>query len=118
MRCLLRNQQRFMWAQYLESQETTEPGGMYNGEHSTEYSEKHSAYGNVSPAGGSSTVAMFGEKLDYNKVIIMESLPAGFDELSLLWVDDLDADTPDYVVRRIAKSMNNVSIAIAKVSIG
>jgi hypothetical protein len=48
------------------------------------------------------------------------------DEYSILWIDkmpvmnrDGTTDTPhDYVVKKVARSLNSVSIAVAKVDIG
>ena len=40
------------------------------------------------------------------------------DENSILWVDQLDTtEDHDYIVKRVAKSLNVVSIAIAKVDV-
>ena len=66
-------------------------------------------------------MAAFGIELNYDKVLVAESV--SFDENSLLWIDvapviELDGSTqtpPDYVVKRIAKSLNSVAVAVTKV---
>ena len=65
---------------------------------------------------------MFGVELNYDKVLVAESV--AFDEHALLWIDTLpviaqDGSTetpPDYVVRRIVQSLNSVQVAVAKVT--
>ena len=67
----------------------------------------------------------FGESESYDKVIVLDDRDAPIDEHSILWVDtppllneDGTTDTPyDYTVRRVARSLNGVSIAIKKVDV-
>ena len=79
--------------------------------------------GNVSAAQGEMQSRQFGESESYDKVIVLDDRNAPIDEHSILWVDTLphlnedgSTDTPhDYIVRRVARSINGVSIAIGKV---
>ena len=74
-----------------------------------------------------------GSSVSYDKIIVMDFITPPIDEYSVLWVDTLpilNADgslkvndageviTPhDYVVKKVAKSLNSVSIAISKVTV-
>jgi hypothetical protein len=76
---------------------------------------------------------MFGDNESYDKVIVMDNEAPTLDIYSVLWVDTvplldntgalaLDESgkviTPyDYIVKKVAKSLNSVSIAISKVTI-
>ena len=65
----------------------------------------------------------FGESESYDKVIVLDNPNTPIDEYSTLWVDTLpllnedgSTETPhDYVVKKVARSLNSVSIAISKV---
>jgi hypothetical protein len=74
---------------------------------------------------GETQVQQFGVSENYDKVIVLDDKNAPIDEHSILWVDTLPylnedgtTDTPhDYIVKKIARSLNGVSIAIRKVSV-
>jgi hypothetical protein len=67
----------------------------------------------------------FGESESYDKVIVLDNPNTPIDEYAILWVDTLPhlntdgtTDTPhDYIVKKVARSLNNVSIAIRKVNV-
>lgn len=115
MRTLLRNKQMFYY-QNLDSTSAVMEDGLYTGEINLVYTEREEGYANISAATGEARDDAFGRDIQYDKVICADT-DFGMNEYSRLWVDDLEAEKPDYVVRRIAKSINNVRIAIAKVAI-
>lgn len=89
--------------------------------------------GNISAAKGESSTRQFGEDESYDKVIVHCNPKLEIDEYSVLWIDRmpvrdrtgnlaLDEDgnetTPhDYIVKRVARSINSVSVAISKVNV-
>lgn len=68
-------------------------------------------------------VEQFGNFISYDKVIVTDDLSCPIDENTVLFVDkepEYDADgNPlyDYIVRRVAKSLNSISYAISKVTV-
>ena len=82
-------------------------------------------FANISAAKGETQTRQFGENESYDKVIVLDSDAPSIDEYSILWVDvipelkeDGATDTPhDYVVKKVAKSLNVTSIAISKVNV-
>jgi hypothetical protein len=78
---------------------------------------------NISTAIGVSEVEQFGKDLKYDKVIVLDDIDCPIDENSVLFVDKLpESDDEgnllfDYIVKRVAKSLNSVSIAISKVAV-
>ena len=56
----------------------------------------------------------FGTTLDYDNIVYAE-LSCDINEYSLLWVDADTTDPNDYIVRRVATSLNHKAIAIKKV---
>lgn len=73
---------------------------------------------NISPARGDSTTRQFGETLDYDKVIVFSGKNP-ISETSILWIDTpADGETPhDYIVMKVAKSLNSTSLAVKKVTV-
>lgn len=118
MRMAMRNKRRFLYRNLQREPEghITEDG-LYTGEQTRAFEPVREGYANISPATGSVREAGFGADIEYDRVLCAET-DFGMTEQSQLWVDDLDADAPDYVVRRIARSESHVRIAIAKVNIG
>ena len=125
MRTLLRNKTTFYYASYIKETEITDEYGNGTGEYDITYSNPIKMSGNVSAAQGEIQNRQFGESESYDKVIVLDDKNTPIDEYAILWVDtpphlneDGSTDTPhDYIVRKIARSLNGVSIAISKVDV-
>ena len=124
MRCLGRNKTAFYYALYTGQTEIIDEYGNATGQYSVNYGDPIKALGNVSAAQGEMQTRQFGDSESYDKVIVLDDVNAPVDEYSILWVDTppiLDGgstETPhDYVVKKVARSLNGVSIAISKVSV-
>jgi hypothetical protein len=125
MRCLARNKTKFYYAAYIGETEITDENGYGTGEYKLDYENPTQMHGNVSAAQGEMQSRQFGESESYDKVIVLDDRDAPINEHSILWVDTLphlnedgSTETPhDYIVRRVARSMNGVSIAISKVDV-
>ena len=133
MRCLSRNKARFFYALYEGREPITDDYGNVSGEYDVKHGNPTEGYANISAAKGETQTRQFGESETYDKVIVMDNEAPPIDEYSVLWVDtepQLNEDgsllvdergnvvTPhDYVVKKVAKSLNNVSIAISKVNV-
>ena len=123
MRCMVRNKSKFYYASYIGKTEIVDENGNATGEYKVSYSNPIECYGNVSAAQGEMQSRQFGESESYDKVIVLDERNAPIDEHSILWVDTLphlnedgSTDTPhDYIVKKVARSINGVSIAIRKV---
>ncbi len=118
MRALVRNKVPFYYALYEGSTEIMR-NGLHTGEYGNSYSTPTLTYGNISAGTGNSDSELYGlSPSDYDKVIVMDEVAIPLTESSILWVDNLDTDEPyDYIVKRIARSLNSVSIAIKKVTV-
>ena len=133
MKCMERNKVRFFYALYMGKQEITDEYGNATGQYEVTHSSPVECYGNVSAAKGETQSRQFGENEAYDKVIVMDNEAPGIDEYSVLWVDtlpELDKDghlavndegeviTPyDYIVKKVARSLNSVSLAISMVKV-
>lgn len=122
MKTLKRNQVPVWYALYLGTENLTE-NGYETGEKAVLYSNPVQIMANVSAATGEASTRQFGEDVQYDKVLVMEQCP--FDEVSILWIDNLPVLEPDgttktphdYIVRGIAQSLNSVSVAVGKVKV-
>ena len=124
MRNLRRNRSRFYYALYADKVPIRDEYGNLTGEYSIQYSDPVEAWGNVSAARGEATTRQFGEDEGYDRVIVLDDPTVPIDTTSVLWVDsspEYDDDgkvSPyDYIVKKVAVSLNSVSIAVSKVSV-
>lgn len=125
MRCMVRNKRKFYYASYTGETEITDEYGNATGEYEILHSNPKESNANISAAQGEVQSRQFGESESYDKVIVLDDINAPIDEHSILWVDTLPhlnedgtTDTPhDYIVKKVARSLNGVSIAIRKVSV-
>ena len=123
MKCLERNKTDFYYALFVAKEPGKDEYGNESGEPRIIYSEPVLAKANISPATGVSQVEQFGKELKYDKVIVFDDVNCPIDENTVLFVDKLptrDEDGNllfDYIVKKIAKSLNSVSVAISKVDV-
>lgn len=135
MKCMERNKVNFYYALYEGRSEIVDEYGNASGEYEVSHGNPTLAAANISAAKGETQSRQFGEDESYDKVIVMDNASApAIDEYSILWVDttpELDENgalarnedgevlTPhDYIVKKVSRSLNSVSFAISKVSIG
>lgn len=133
MRCLARNKRTFFYALYNEPTELIDEYGNVTGQYKVSYTDPIEARGNISGAQGEVQTRQFGESETYDKVIVLDDPNVQIDEYSILWVDSQpeltikgqlaiddrgEVKTPhDYIVKKVARSLNSVSIAISKVTV-
>ena len=133
MKCMQRNKSSFFYALYEGKEEIEDDYGNATGEYVVKYGNPTHYSANISAAKGETSTRQFGESEDYDKIIVFDNEAPPIDEYSVLWVDtkpSLNEDgslkkdangntvTPyDYIVKKVAKSLNVVSIAISKVNV-
>ena len=138
MRCLKRNSTPFWYCLYSSASEMTDEYGNSTGEMDRIYANAVMMNANISAATGQAQTEMFGNLDSYDKVIVTDDLNCQIDEHTVLFVDkepeypvitpsasastsEVQYDTAhpkyDYIVKRVAKSLNSVSIAIRKVDV-
>lgn len=133
MRCLHRNKVRFFYALYDKKEEIIDEYGNMTGEYAVTHSNPVECYGNISAARGEMATCQFGENEAYDRILVLDNASPKIDEYTVLWVDTIptlnkdgtlrknsegEVDTPyDYIVKKVALSLNSVSIAIRKVNV-
>lgn len=122
MKTMWRNKISFYYCLYDDTQILTDEYGNEIGQRVV-YKEPVLMKANVSPATGYAQTEMFGNLEDYDKVIVTDWMDCPIDENTVLFIDkepehNTDGELmPDYIVRRIAKSLNSVAIAVRKVNV-
>ena len=148
MRDLKRNQTGFWYCLLNPGVEEMllDANGNESGEKIPSYQQAERMEANVSPATGQNQVEQFGNLDNYDKVIVTCDMKCPIDENTVLFLDKqpeytevqtheivegqaLYADDEivektyelpkyDYIVKRVAKSLNGISIAVRKVDVG
>lgn len=133
MRCMVRNKSYFYYALYDCQTELKDEYDNATGQYDISYADPVKTLGNVSAAQGEIQSRQFGDSETYDKVIVLDNPSTPIDEYSILWVDTVpeltedghlaldekgEVKTPhDYIVKKVARSLNGVSIAISKVAV-
>ena len=133
MRCSERNKRDFWYAPFQSSSNMVDEYGNELNETTVAYGNPVACKGNVSAARGETAVRQFGEYESYDRVIVMDDPNTPINEYAVLWVDSIPTlnedgslatnsdGSPvipwDYTVKKVARSLNSVSIAISKVTV-
>ena len=123
MKVMERNKRTFWYCLYDRKEPIIDEDGNETGEEQIVYKPAQSLRANISAASGSSQVEQFGNLAGYDKVIVLDDTSCLIDENAVLFIDkepEYDDDGKplyDYRVKRVAKSLNSVSIAATKVSV-
>ena len=131
MRAMKRNKRQFWYALYKKKRPVQDEYGNDTGEYEILRENPARFCANISAAKGETSTRQFGESESYDKVITMDNTAPPIDEYTVLWVDTTpavdaagalltnengDVLTPyDYLVKKVAKSLNGVTVAISKV---
>lgn len=123
MKTMERNKTPFWYLLYDKKVPVTDDDGNETGDYRVIYKEAVQRKENISAATGSAQVEQFGNFISYDKVIVTDDLSCPIDENSVLFIDKEPEYDPDgnplydYIVKRVAKSLNSISYAVSKVNV-
>lgn len=125
MKCMDRNKTSFYYALYDTKTEIEDDYGNKTGQYELSYGNPIRCKANISAAMGETQSRQFGDSVAYDKVFVLDDPHTAIDEFSILWIDtvpqinaDGTTDIPhDYIVKKVARSLNSVSIAVSKVNV-
>lgn len=123
MKTLNRNKSPFWYLLYDCKVPVKDEYGNETGEELVVYKPAVAMNANISAATGSAQVEQFGNFAGYDKVIVTDDLGCPIDENTVLFIDkdpQYDEDGKplyDYMVKRVAKSLNSISYAVSKVTV-
>lgn len=122
MKILKRNKTPF-WYQLYDRTKTVEDEDGNEVGSAVVYKDAVEMRGNISSATGSAQVEQFGNFAGYDKVIVVDDMSCPIEETTVLFIDkkpEYDAEgNPlfDYVVKRVAKSLNVIAYAVKRVDV-
>ena len=124
MRLQKRNLKSVWYCLYAGKSAVKDEDDFETGEYEVTYQNPVEIKCNVSPAMGQSQLGMFGNLESYDKVIVTDDINCPIDESTVLFIDRVPTKEDgeyvfdyDYVVRRVAKSLNSIAIAVSKVTV-
>lgn len=121
MRTMLINQRTFYYALYNGKQPIVDGEGYETGELKVSYKPPVAMRANISPNTGRTEIMEFGNLDRYDAVIVTDDMSCPIDEETVLFIDseptfdELGLPLYNYTVRRVAKSINMIAIAVSKV---
>lgn len=118
MRTLKRNKRPVAYAFYDGVEEIIDDDGNYTGEYKVKYTTPVKTLMNVSGGRGQADIAMFGFTNNYARTLVTEDLETPFNEETVFWIEaDPDTEPYDYRVSRVARTINQVVIALAGLNV-
>lgn len=123
MRTLRRNTRTFWYALYLRREPVRDAQGRETLEQRMVYTDPVPARGNISPAQTRQSVQIFGGTGGFDRTIIPERADLPVDTYSVLWIDRAPYDERgnaapyDYVVTKVARSLNGALLAVRRVEV-
>lgn len=118
MRELERNKRRIYYALFDKNEPILDDDGNDTGEERPLYFAPVELRINVSPALGESATRQFGEVVDYDRTLVICDMSLPINEKTVFWIDETDTEKPyDYTVKKVAKSLNSLQIAVKKVEV-
>lgn len=123
MRCMVRNKSSFKYLTYIGKTELKDSDNYSTGEYVITYNEPITYKAPISANKGQDYMEMFGVAQDYDKVITIDDVDLNVDENTMFFIDKDPIYDPqthtllnkDYIVSKIAKSINVLVILVKKV---
>lgn len=103
----------FIRAEYVEKD------GKKTGRRITVYDNVVTVYGTVSTPTGTAVLDMFGTDKDYDKIVVLDKPDIDINENTVLWLDVPYSENVahDYIVRRVIRNHNFLTIGVRKVDV-
>ena len=118
MREIERNKRTVYYALFDKNEPILDEDGNDTGETRPTYFAPVELRINVSPALGESATRQFGEVVDYDRTLVICDMSLPINEKTVFWIDETDTAKPyDYTVKKVAKSLNSLQIAVKKVEV-
>lgn len=121
MKAQVRNLVPFWYCTFKAKEPIRDAEGNLTGEYRVTYNRPVQAFGVLSPARGYAQITNIGTAVKYDKTILTYAMNLPIDEQTVLFVEDPPEDRESYIgynynVTMVARSMNYITYAIAKVT--
>ncbi len=118
MRVIKRNKRPVAYAFYDGVTEIVNANGEHTGEYEVHYTQPVKTLMNVSGGKGQANVALFGLTDNFSRTIVTEDLDTPFSTNTVFWIEkNPDTDPHDYRVVTVARTINQVVLALAEVEV-
>lgn len=118
MRLLERNKSNIFFANQESYEDFVDEYGNKTGSRNPKYGTPVKARVHCSAASGELVVSLFGQSVQYDKVLLFDRGAYSIDENTVLWIDALDISKPhDYRVSKVASSLNVTAVAVRRVKV-
>lgn len=123
MKALSRNKQTLYYALYSTKTEVYDSDGSFTGEYTLTYSTPVEVRMNISPANGHTALEQFGIATNYDKVLVTDDMTCPIAEDTVLWIGieptvNGATNPHNFIVNRVAKSLNSIVYGVTEVSVG
>ena len=115
-----RNLKPAWYALWERTEDVTDSDGLKTGEKRDVYGDPVRILCNISPARGYAQQEVFGNLDNYDFVLVVSDMSCPVDDSSVFWLsaDPTEQEVPyECRVRRVAKSLNHITIALRKVDV-
>ena len=109
------NKQLMYYAMFSAYTDITKDG-MKTGDKSKTYHQAVSMWANISPSTGTAEMEPFGTDVDYDRIIVTSDMTCPINENSILWIGRDTTEKHNFIVRRVAKSLNSIRYAVKEVT--
>lgn len=118
MRTVDRNKRPVAYASFAGIQELTDENGDYTGEYDVEYTEPIKTFMNVSGGRGQADIALFGLTQNFSRTAVTKDLDTDWNTEMVMWVErDPDTESYDYRISQVARTINQVVLALEEVDV-
>lgn len=117
MRDLKKNKQLIYYSNLVSESESVDSNGNKTGEMTKTYGTINSYYINVKEVSGEITNKPYGRDSDYNTQLFTCDMSCPIDMNSRLWIGISSSESSNYVVTKIAKSLNSIVYSVKEVNI-
>ena len=116
MRILNRNKRPVAYAFYAGMTDLIDDEGNFTGETEITYTTPVKTYMNVSGGRGQADIALFGLVSNFSRTVATDDLVTPFNTETVFWIEaDPDTELHDYRVVAVARTINQVVIALEEV---
>ena len=116
MRTVKRNKRPVAYAFYAGMTDLVDDEGNFTGETAISYTTPVKTLMNVSGGRGQADIALFGLVSNFSRTAVTEDLETQFNTETVFWVDaDPDTELHDYRVVAVARTINQVVLALEEV---
>ena len=116
MRTVKRNKRPVAYAFYSGMMDLIDSDGNYTGETEITYTTPVKTLMNVSGGRGQADIALFGLVSNFSRTAVTEDLETKFNTETVFWIDaDPDTELHDYRVVAVARTINQVVLALEEV---